>query len=58
MSRSGVGHKNLPELKELLSLNSAVKPQESHSNSTNINKTSVMKTFEGIDLISDGYPRD
>lgn len=58
MSRSGVGDKNLPELKELLSLNSAVKPQESHSNSTNINKTSVMKTFEEIDLISDGYPRD
>ena len=57
MSRSGAGDKNLPKLKEFLSLNSAVKPQESHSNSTNI-KTSVMKTFEETDLISEGYPRD
>ena len=61
MSRSRAGNEKLPECKffhELLFLNSAGEPQESHSSFININETSVTKPFEETALTSESYPRD
>ena len=43
---------------KLLVQTSDGKPQQSHSNFININKTSVTETFEQIAPMTESYPRD
>ena len=60
-NRSGTGNKKLSEcifFNKFSVQRSDGKPQQSHSNFININKTSVTETFEQIAPMPESYPRD